>query len=114
MTLEKFIQNHRNELDKFEPSGKVWTNIEEKLNLDARGNLEIERFTKSNKEKLNNYETPSGLWEKIEAELSSDKSGVVKSKIIPLKKRAENGFGASGLANSCRFPTHYFGCWYFT
>ncbi len=29
MTLEKFIQSHLKELDKLEPSGKVWTNIEE-------------------------------------------------------------------------------------
>ncbi|MFT5913835.1 MAG: hypothetical protein ACI81T_000319 [Bacteroidia bacterium] len=86
MTLEKFIQTHLKELDKFELSGKVWTNIEEELSSETEFHSNIEQFTKSNKEKLDSHEVPSGLWGKIETELNENEPSQAKSNLTLLKK----------------------------
>jgi hypothetical protein len=86
MKLEKFIQSHLKELDKFEPSGKVWSQIDKGLNFNSEKLPDIEQFTKTNSKNFDSHEPPTGLWDKIEEELISDESGEVKSKIIPLKK----------------------------
>ncbi len=86
MTLEKFIQTHLKELDKFEPSGKVWTEIDKELSSETKLSSDIEQFTKSNREKLDSHEVPSGIWGKIEDELNTDEFSEAKSSLNLLKK----------------------------